>query len=150
MATTQQQKQYQKQLREERKQWGVCTECGKRPPFNGRVRCEVCLCRDLLAHHSPPSPEQRAKQTENQRKRRAERRATGLCINCGKPVYREYTRCYECYLKNKRAGDKYRQQHRTGRIKPWNTPPSPRKQSADHPWNRMNRLIKRREQEGES
>lgn len=140
MATTQQQKQYQKQLREERKQWGVCVECGKRPPFNGRVRCEVCLCRDLLAHHSTTdSP----KRKDARKKQRAERRKMGLCTDCGKPVYKEHSRCYECYLRNKRASDKYRQSHKTGRIKPWNPPPSPRKQNTEHPWNQMNRLIKR-------
>lgn len=147
MATTQQ-KQYQKQLREERKQWGVCIECGKRPPFAGRVRCEECLCRDLLAHPSTLSAEKQRKQTESRKAKRAERRAAGLCINCGKPVYKDHTRCYEHYLKNKRASDKYRWEHRTGRVKPWNTPPPPRKQNTEHPWNQMNKLIKRWEQEG--
>lgn len=144
MKATEQQKQYQKQLRAERKQWGLCIECGKRPPFNGRVRCEVCLCRDLLVHHSTTDSPQRK---ENLKKLRAERRAAKLCIICGKPAYKEHTRCYECYLKNKRASDKYREQHKTGRVKPWNVPPPPRKQNAEHPWNQMNKLIKRREQE---
>lgn len=124
-------------------------ECGKRPPFAGRVRCEECLCRDLLAHPAL-NPEQKKKQVENKKKRRAEKRAAGLCIDCGKPVYRAYSRCYEHYIRNRRAGDEYRRGHSTGRVKPWNPPPPPRKQSAEHPWNRTNRLIKRMEQDGES
>lgn len=130
----------QKQLRADRKAWGLCVECGKKPPFNGRVRCEDCLCRDLLAHHKTKDSQQRM----DKRKRiRAERKAAGLCIWCGKPVYRSYVRCYECYIKNRRARNKYREKHNTGRIKPWNPPPPPRKQSADHPWNKMNRLIRK-------
>ena len=140
MPTCERQKAYYKQLWEERKGWGVCVECGKKPPFEGRVRCEDCLCRDLLAHHNTTdSP----KRKENLKKLRDERKVAGLCIVCGKPAYKEHTRCYECYLRNKRASDKYREQHKTGRVKPWNPPPPPRKQSSEHPWNRANKLIKR-------
>ena len=39
------------------------------------------------------------------------------------------------------------QRRKTGRVQPWNSPPPPRKKSEDHPWNKMNKLIKRREQE---
>lgn len=140
MPACERQKTYYKQLWAERKEWGVCVECGKKPPFEGRVRCEDCLCRDLLAHHkTTDSP----KRKENLKKLRDERKAAGLCIICGKPAYKEHTRCYECYLRNKRASDKYREQHKTGRVKPWNSPPPPRKQSSEHPWNRANKLIKR-------
>ena len=146
MAGTERQKQYRKQLWAERKEWGLCVECGKRPPFNGRVRCEDCLCRDLLAHHSTTdSP----KRKETLKALRAERRAAGLCITCGKPAYKEHTRCYEHYLKNKKASDKYRQEHKTGRVQPWNAPPPPHKPSEDHPWHQMNKLIKRKEQNNE-
>lgn len=140
MPATENQKQYQRQLWAERKEWGLCVECGKRPPFEGRVRCEVCLCRDLLAHHNTKDSDTRK---ENRKKQRAERRAAGLCTICGKPAYKEHTRCYECYLRNKRASDKYREQHKTGRVKPWNPPPPPQKKGADHPWNQMNKLIKK-------
>lgn len=140
MAASEQAKEYLKKLRQERKDWGLCVECGKKPPFEGRVRCEDCLCRDLLAHHNTKDSDTRK---ENRKKQRAERKAAGLCTVCGKPAYQEHTRCYECYIRNKRASDKYREQHKTGRVKPWNPPPPPRKQSANHPWNQMNKLIKR-------
>lgn len=136
---------YQKRLRAERKEWGLCVECGKKPPFEGRVRCEDCLCRDLLAHHNTKDSDT---VKANRKKRREERKAAGLCITCGKPAYKEYVRCYECHIRNRRGCNEYRRQHNTGRIKPWNTPPPPRKQSANHPWNQMNKLIKRRD-EGE-
>lgn len=145
MSTNEAKNKYQRQLRVERKEWGVCIECGKRPPFEGRVRCEVCLCRDLLAHHKTTDSDARK---ENLKKQRAERRAAGLCTDCGKPVYKEYSRCYEHYLRNKRASDNFREQHKTGRVKPWNPPPPPHKPSAEHPWHQMNKLIKRRD-EGE-
>lgn len=32
-----------RKLRELRKAEGLCAECGKRPPKNGRVRCAICL-----------------------------------------------------------------------------------------------------------
>lgn len=35
--------EYKRQRRERRKAEGVCVECGKRPPKEGRIRCAVCL-----------------------------------------------------------------------------------------------------------
>lgn len=130
MPATERQKQYLKQLREERKEWGLCIECGKRPPFEGRVRCEVCLCRDLLAHHkTTDSP----KRKENVKKQRAERRAAGLCTDCGKPVYKEHSRCYEHYLKYKRASDKFREKKQDGKGQALESSPTAAKEGRRSP-----------------
>ena len=35
--------EYKRQRKERRKAEGLCVECGKRPPKEGRIRCAICL-----------------------------------------------------------------------------------------------------------
>lgn len=91
MSTTEKLKQYQRQLRVERKEWGLCTTCGKRKPLENHVRCEACV----------------RERKERLNRLRSERRAAGLCRDCGKPVFAEYSRCYEHYMYYQRASEKH-------------------------------------------
>ena len=43
--TTQEMREYMREKRIERKQKGLCVQCGSRKHAPGRVSCEVCLAR---------------------------------------------------------------------------------------------------------
>lgn len=72
----------QRRLRERRKKDGMCPQCGKRKPRDGKVMCEMCL----------------AKKREYKRIRRYKERDDSLC-RCGKPLKDGYKVCQECYDK---------------------------------------------------
>lgn len=63
------QARYNARKRAERKEIGLCPECGKCPPRHERYECQDCY-------------ELKAKRTAELKKRRC---AAGLCMDCGLP-----------------------------------------------------------------
>lgn len=127
----------ERELRRVRKLLGRCPKCGK-TPAPGRTCCEDCLCYASvyqMAH--PRSEEEKAKERERARRRREYRISHGLCLDCGKPVYKQYRLCYEHHLYHNRKQREYYQRRRLEtdpapkkeRVYP--TPPKP---GINHPW----------------
>lgn len=86
---------------------GICPACKKKKPEPGRAICADCAeyQRKYVANLSPErAMERRAKKRENSKQRYNRRKAAGLCVDCGKPVYNGGVRCYEHYLRNRRLG----------------------------------------------
>ena len=79
----------------ERVAQGLCPKCGKRPPEPGRSQCEPCAEKDRAAGRArdarlraagiPRRDPEKARAAERARRQRqiAERRAAGLCPECG-------------------------------------------------------------------
>src|SRR5207244_10715905 len=59
---------------------GLCLNCGKRPPINGKVKCKAC----------------RANHAAYDVTRNAARRASGLCLKCGKRPPINGSQCKAC------------------------------------------------------
>jgi len=75
MTTTQMRNRYWRLKRD-----GICTLCGSKPSFNGRVLCYDCTKRTNLAH----------------RIRIQGLKDKGLCINCGRVSRPDRYRCQAC------------------------------------------------------
>ncbi len=63
-----------------RREAGLCTYCGRRPPVEDGATCEPC----------------RESRQQAERKIYAERRARGLCGRCGVPTFNGVSRCAPC------------------------------------------------------
>ena len=66
--------------RRERRDAGLCTSCGRRPPAEGRSVCEPC----------------RKVRRALDRRRYDARRAAGLCVRCARPTFAGSSRCGRC------------------------------------------------------
>ena len=66
--------------RRERRDAGLCTSCGHRPPAAGRSVCEPC----------------RNARRAFDRRRYDARRAAGLCVRCARPTFAGSSRCGRC------------------------------------------------------
>lgn len=95
-------KEYRKKIYHERKNAGVCTACGKRPPRPGRTRCSRCADKDN-SRYKPVFPP------------KSERVSYGVCSNCGNPVEPGYKMCLKC-LTAIREGIKRRQANPTEKM----------------------------------
>lgn len=147
----------------ERYKWlkahGICVKCGSEKAFNGRVCCVDCLYKMQMraiqyAESSPDAEERRkrhnARQAEWMREQRAQRKAAGMCIRCGKREALDgRVRCERCtYLERARGREAYRRKHQDDPPKPKTErrttqckPPVPK---ANHPWRLDNRRVFRR------
>lgn len=67
---------------------GMCTRCGKTWAEPGRKYCRACLAKHAAETNTPEN-------REKANLRRAERRAAGLCIDCGAPT-EGHQRCERC------------------------------------------------------
>ena len=136
-------------LKKERREWGVCTDCGKARPAENHVRCAECLYKDQIRAINRPQmdAQQRKHLAEIRKALRDKRRAAGLCIMCGKEAYKAYTRCYECIARNRRNAAEFRRRRRAAqppkepRIY---TPPPPPNPGKEHPWNMDNKIVFRK------
>ncbi len=63
-----------------RRETGLCTRCGRRPPVEGGSTCGPC----------------REARQAAERERYAARRAAGLCVACGQPAFAGEARCGVC------------------------------------------------------
>ena len=82
-----------KKVKLERKEKGLCVECGKRKAMNNRVRCGICLAKDRKRHN--------LKNTElkDPTKNRQYRLENHLCYTCGTPLDKnnKSTVCDKCH-----------------------------------------------------
>ena len=106
------------------KDHGICVDCKQEDAAPGRTRCLNCLSKNAeqrRKRESKLSPEEieeknRIKREKSQ-KLRDYRKANGLCDVCGKPVYKNYSKCYEHYIYYKRYGEKRREKTNKGYAK---------------------------------
>lgn len=99
-------KEYAKEVREWRKEHGMCVRCGKEKAYKNRVHCLQCLMdqREYARERYVGSDEEKrlkAKELRDYKK------AHGICRQCSKKVYRNHAYCYEHYLSQKRAHEKH-------------------------------------------
>lgn len=79
-----------KALREKRKAQGLCPNCGKRKPTDGKVNCNVCLAKNKAARHKYDAKQGRIS---------TEQRLSGYyCYHCAEelPEWRENKLCDKC------------------------------------------------------
>lgn len=93
--------EYAKERRDMLRERGICTRCGIRYAEPFRSWCSKCQQKhknDLAGN---------AKQIERARKRREERKAAGLCIDCGRPS-EGMSRCPRCNEMRRDSTRKYK------------------------------------------
>ncbi len=136
-----------RRLRIERKEWGVCANCGAPLDLENRLTCSKCIYRKTLSRiksESSEMPDHKAERLKKMRERkatlRAYRRENHLCLLCGKPAYKNLTRCYECSIRDNRWAREKRKRDNITRIPATRPlkPFAPLKPSPDHPWRIMN------------
>lgn len=97
------------------KSHGICVTCGQENAMPGRVRCWRCLASQR--EHEAEYRERRGKcsevvliaRRERDAAKRAERRASGLCPNCGRKREDEaYALCEKCRQSAKRSATRRR------------------------------------------
>lgn len=87
----------QKSIYKDRKERGVCTRCGKRPPAPGRAKCGICLEKNAEEHR---------KKNYNRKNIKEYRIENRLCYYCGDPVDTDKKICSKCLQKCKEYGEK--------------------------------------------
>ena len=101
---------YSKEAYHYYKEHGICVYCKQADAAPGRTKCLNCIsltAEKRRERDSKLSDEEREERNRKKRERgkalREYRKANGLCLTCGKPVYKNYSRCYEHYLYFKRV-----------------------------------------------
>ena len=99
----------------ERYRWykdrGICTTCGRAWVVPGHVRCKECEAKIAKYHEASYD-----KRKEQQKQRRQERIAAGLCIECGKPAIPGMRKCERCRMMRNDSTRKYKIQKRIERA----------------------------------
>ena len=103
------------------KEHGICIQCHQEDAAPGRTRCLNCLsimAENQRRHRNKLTEEEREeikrKKREQSKALRDYRRENGLCLVCGKPVYKNYSKCYEHYLYFKRIDRERREAKKKG------------------------------------
>lgn len=86
----------------ELKRRGLCVTCGRTWAEPGHVRCKACAA-DILRQSTASDPD-----GEKRRKRRENRVAAGLCIDCGRPTKDGKQRCERCIEMRRDSTRKYK------------------------------------------
>lgn len=99
------------------KDHGICVDCHQYEAAKGKTRCLNCLsimAEQRRKRESKLTAEEIAEKNrikrEKSQKLRDYRKANGLCTVCGKPVYKNYSKCYEHYIYYLRYERKRRQE----------------------------------------
>lgn len=96
-------KDYKRTWYEERKTNGLCVRCGQ-PAEPGKTKCLVCKMDDRERARKKETPEQAKRRREREKGRYKERKAQGVCVQCGKRPADKGVRCRHCAAKeNNRA-----------------------------------------------
>lgn len=89
----------------ERRAWykehGICIDCGRVFSDPGRVRCHMCMKRQRASRLT--SDPDGSKNMTRKKELREERKAAGLCIDCGKPNDGVHARCATCLKKRRES-----------------------------------------------
>lgn len=113
-------REYQRNLRAERKRLGICTVCGKENAFSPYVRCAACIEKVAIKDATYLSQldavrkkKIRASQKQSRQKIFQKRKALGFCPKCGKrkPVAGKKL-CERCLVKYREYTAAYRQRKR--------------------------------------
>lgn len=155
--TRMRQRQYAAERRRLLQERGFCPMCKKNRPFAGYKHCADCLyklqMRNIKNHESGWREKWQLKDNELHKTRYAQRKAAGICTRCGaRPARNGRTRCERCAYLDRVNANKY---YHGKRLDDPGKPNSVRKAAAwktglpgaDHPWRRLNRLIKKQGQE---
>lgn len=143
-----------RRLREERKAWGLCSNCGAKRDVSNHLQCSKCLCSKTLSRikkEEAETPEHRAERLRKMRVQKAKlreyRAKNHLCLSCGKPAYKGLTRCYECNIKANRWMREKRKRENITRIPMPKKPVKlfiPSAPSPNHPWRLANQKLFRK------
>ena len=92
------------------KSHGICTKCEKEKAAPGRVCCLNCLdkqnIRRLVRWDSMTEEQKeqvRSRARQSYKMNYYQRKAMGLCVQCGKPAQQGHVRCYECNIKHRNS-----------------------------------------------
>lgn len=82
-----------KKVKLERKEKGLCVECGKRKAMNNRARCGICLAKDRERHNLKNA------ELKDSTKNRQYRLENHLCYTCGTHLDKnnKSTVCDKCH-----------------------------------------------------
>lgn len=103
------------------KEHGICVDCKQEDAVPGKTRC--LYCSSVRAEQSQKRRDRLTKEEREEKNRikreksqalRDYRKANGLCDICGKPVYKNYSKCYEHYIHFKRYEKKRREKKNKG------------------------------------
>ena len=99
-----------RELREWYKSKGICNQCGRTWAEPGKVLCKTCQKRSFASQkRRDPDGEQHKQYVKALRD---ERRAKGLCIDCGAPNDGIHTRCKRCVAKRQESNRIYKLRRR--------------------------------------
>jgi hypothetical protein len=101
---------------------GICPDCGDNPAASGGKRCEHCRYRQNNRHRATYAlrkrlgiprytEEQLRQEAEDKQAKRAARKASGLCIQCGSES-KKFVRCTACRAKNAITKKRFRERRR--------------------------------------
>lgn len=98
---------------------GVCPRCRIRKALPNRTCCAECLYseneRAVKAYHEMSDEERQLyaqKRSERNKERYQERKAAGICVQCGKkPALSGKARCTECLIKCREKTTRYNRKH---------------------------------------
>ena len=110
---------YRKQLRQRRRDAGICHVCGIRPILKGYARCSECLIANR----------RKKDKRYNNDILRSERPSYEMCYICGKPVKDNYKVCQKHYTNMVKAAEKSKENPSPGMI-----------EHKEH-WKNLNNLI---------
>lgn len=114
--------QKQKEIRLCRKKYGICVRCGQNDAVEGLTICQTCREKHNAQRrkkdkkpvikktkkYKPLSKEEMAKKVDDNRKRREERSANGLCTMCGKEkALPGLKTCSDCRIRYNQARSGY-------------------------------------------
>lgn len=87
---------------------GLCCDCKQRDAFtmNGRWRCAECGEKYNQWQSERRKAGAQAKENASARAQYAERKETGLCVQCGKPAVSGKVRCPRCLKRDCKAKKK--------------------------------------------
>lgn len=93
---------------------GLCCDCKQRDAFtlNGRWRCAECGEKYNQRQSERRKAGAQAKENASARAQYAERKATGLCVQCRKPAVSGKARCPRCLKRDCKAKkESFRRRH---------------------------------------
>ncbi len=103
--TSEKQKQYHKERYEWLKNKGICVCCGRDNACIGSVYCPECgekNAEKVREYYRTNRDERNNYNKEYNKRIRAERKAKGLCVKCGRKAIDGQTLCLECRTKERK------------------------------------------------
>ncbi len=107
--TSEKQKQYFKERYDWLKSKGICVSCGQDYACVGSVFCPECgerKCKKSLEYYYAHREECSNRRKPYFKQRYAERKAKGLCTQCGRKAIDGQTLCLECRIKQRKRRKK--------------------------------------------